>query len=128
MSMPRAHAVVWLDHHAASIHQFDADSASSAKLKAHEHETRQHNSGVRAVHEFFGDVCDALSAHKEVLITGSRTTLSDFKHYVEKHRPQLMSLVAGYEAVDHPTDGQLIAFARTYFAKFDNLKGTRPLA
>ncbi|MEQ1784258.1 MAG: hypothetical protein ABMA14_23125 [Hyphomonadaceae bacterium] len=126
--MPHAHAVVWLDHHTASIHQFGADTVLSSKLKAHTHQTRQHNSDVRAEHEFFGEVCTALSAEKDVLVTGSHTALADFKYYVVKHRPALEPRIAGWETVDHPTDGQLVAFARDFFVKFDNLKGTRPLA
>lgn len=125
--MSHSHAVVWLDHHAASVHHLDADAVTVSKLKAHPHQTRQHNSDVRAEHVFFSDVCDALSPGAENLITGSRTALADFKHYVVKHRPSLQASIAGWETVDHPTDGQLVAFAREFFVKFDNLKGTRPL-
>jgi hypothetical protein len=124
--MPHAHAVVWLDHHAASIHQFSADVVNTQKFKAHDHPTRQHNSDVRAVHEFFGEVCDALSNEKEVLVSGSHTALADFKHYVIKHRSALAPRIAGWETVDHPTDGQLVALARDFFVKYDNLRGTRP--
>ncbi len=126
--MPHTHAVVWLDHHTASIHEFGADPVQTRKVKAHHHSTRQHNSDVRAVHEFFGEVCDALSSEKEILVTGSRTALADFRHYVLKHRPALESRIAGWETVDHPTEGQLVALARDFFVKFDNLKGTRPIA
>ncbi len=125
--MPHAHAVIWLDHHSASIHHLSADAVNTRKIKAHEHPTRQHNSDVRAVHEFFSEVCDALSAEKEILVTGSNTPLTDFKHYVDKHRSALTPKIAGWETVDHPTDGQLVALARDFFVKFDSLKGTRPL-
>lgn len=124
--MLHTHAVIWLDHHAAAIHQFGADGAQTRKFKAHHHSTRQHNSDVRAVHEFFGEVCDALSPEKEVLVTGSHTALADFKHYVVKHRPELEPRIAGWETVDDPTDGQLVALARDFFVKYDSLKGTRP--
>jgi stalled ribosome rescue protein Dom34 len=126
--MPHAHVVVWLDHHAAAIHRFGPDGVQSSRIQVQEHQTRQHNSGVRAVHTFFGEVCDGLSEGKDVLVTGSHTTLSDFRHYVVKHRPELGKRIAGYEAVDHPTDGQLVAFAREFFARYDNLRATRPLA
>jgi hypothetical protein len=125
--MQHAHAVVWLDHHTASIHTFGAGDAQTRRIKAHHHSTPQHNSDVRAVHEFFGEVCDALAAEKEVLVTGSHTALADFKHYVVKHRDALEPRIAGWEVVDHPTDGQLVAFARDFFVRYDNLKGMRPL-
>jgi len=94
------------------------------KVKAHSHHTKQHGSAVRTEHEFFGEVCDALAGITEVLVTGSKTTQADFKHYVEKHRPALAPQVVGYETVDHPTENQLVAMARQYFVKVDRMNGT----
>lgn len=118
------HAVVWTDHQHAEVLQFNADEVQSRKLKAHSHPTAQHGSAVRAEHEFFGEVCSALDGIGEVLVTGSRTSLGDFRHYVEKHRPQLAPRLAGYEVVDHPTERQLVAFAREFFVKHDRMNGT----
>jgi hypothetical protein len=58
-------------------------------------------------------------------VTGSRTSVADFRHYAEKHRPHVATRIVGYEVVDHPTDPQLVALARQYFLKFDRMKGTR---
>jgi len=118
------HAVVWLDHQSAQVLQFDAEHVQAQKVKAHSHHTKQHGSAVRTEHEFFGEVCDALAGITEVLVTGSKTTQADFKHYVEKHRPALASQVVGYETVDHPTENQLVAMARQYFVKVDRMNGT----
>jgi len=109
------HAVVWLDHHSAQVIQFDADHAESAKIKAHGHETKQHGSAVRTEHEFFGEVCDALEGIGQVLVAGSQTAQSDFRHYVEKHRPLVAPRIAGYESVDSPTEKQVIALGRKHF-------------
>ena len=43
---------------------------------------------LRTEHEFFGHVCDALAGIQEVLVVVPRTAQSDFRHYVEKHRPR----------------------------------------
>jgi len=118
------HAVVWLDHQSAQVLQFDAEHVQAQKVKAHSHHTKQHGSAVRTEHEFFGEVCDALAGITEVLVTGSKTTQADFKHYVEKHRPALAPQVVGYETVDHPTENQLVAMARQYFVKVDRMNGT----
>lgn len=118
------HAVVWTDHQKAELLQFDADHVQASKVKAHSHHTAQHGSGVRTQHEFFGHLCDALEGVAEVLVTGSRTTLADFRHYVEKHRPQTARRIVGYEPVDHPSEGQLVALARQYFLKYDRMAGT----
>ena len=60
----------------------------------------------------------------EVLVTGSHTAQTDFRHYVDKHRPALVQQIVGWETVDHPTEGQLLAFARQKFVKYDRMAGT----
>ncbi len=119
------HAVVWTDHHKAQVLQFDAEHVQAQKIKTHTHHTRQHGSEVRTEHEFFGDLCDALKGVKEVLATGPSTALADFRHYADKHRPEIARLIVGYEAVNHPTEGQLVAFALQYFARYDLMAGRR---
>lgn len=119
------HGVVLIDHHSAQVVQFDAGQARSEKVKAHNHYTRQHGSGVRTEHEFFGEVCDALAGIAEVLVTGSGTAQADFRHYVEKHRPESGRHIVGWETVDHPTEGQLLALARQFFNKYDQMAGTK---
>jgi stalled ribosome rescue protein Dom34 len=111
------HAVVQINHQSAQVLQFDAEQVHVQKVQAHHHDTGQHGSRVRTEHEFFGEVCDELAGIKEVLITGSQTALSDFRRYVEKHRPPITSQILGWETVNRPTDGQLVALARRYFDK-----------
>ena len=117
------HAVVRIDHHSAQVLQFDATQVQAQALKAHNHPTKQHGSAVRAEHEFFGQVCDALAGITEVLVAGAHTAQADFKHYVEKHRPAVAAQIVGYETVDHPSDNQLVAQARDYFVKYDRMNG-----
>ncbi|TDP71070.1 hypothetical protein [Roseateles toxinivorans] len=117
--MSLAHAVVWLDHHNAQILHFDAEQVRSHRLKEQEHDTHQHGSGVRTEHEFFAAVCDALSDIGEVLVTAGHTAQSDFRRYVDKHRPAIGNLIVGWETVDHPSDAQLVARARQFFAQRD---------
>ncbi len=117
------HAVVWTDHQSAQVLQFDAEHVQAQKVRAHSHYTAKHGSAVRTEHEFFGEVVDALEGIAEVLVTGSHTSIADFRHYVEKHRPQTAPRIVGYEVVDHPTDNQLVALARKYFLKHDFAAG-----
>lgn len=111
------HAVVWTDHHSAQVLQFDAEQMQSSSVRAHKHPTAQHGSGVRAEHEFFADVCDALDGVQEVLVTGSHTAIADFRHYADKHRPQTAAHIVAYEVVDHPSENQLVAMGRAHFLK-----------
>ncbi len=125
--MPLFHAVVWLDHHAAQVHQFDDAHSSVVHVKEHTKETGHHHSGVRTGHEFFGAVCDALKDISEVLVTSSHNVQTDFRHYVEKHRPAMARQIAGWEIVNQPTEGELLAMARKFFVGHDRMVGTRAI-
>ena len=97
---------------------------AAQKVRSHTHHTAQHGSAVRSQHEFYAEVCDALAGISEVLLTGSRNAMADFRHYAEKHRPQTALRIVGYEVTDHPSDNQLVALARKYFVKHDRMAGT----
>ena len=121
--MPLFHAVLRIDHHNAELLQFDATEVQAQALKAHSHPTKQRASTVRTEHEFFAEVCDALAGITEVLVAGSQTGLADFKHYVEKHRPAVGKQIVAYETVDHLSENQLVAMARSFFLKHDRMAG-----
>ena len=65
-----------------------------------------------------------MSEIKEVLVTGAHKTQADFRHYVDKHRAHVAPQIVGWETVDHPTEGQLVALARRFFVKHDRMAGT----
>jgi stalled ribosome rescue protein Dom34 len=119
--MTLSHAVVWTDHQAATVQQFNAEQVQLKKINAHHHATAQHGSGVRAEHEFFAEVCAALEGIATVLVTGSHTALADFQHYLQKHGPQTAQRIVAYEVVDHLSDKQLVALARSYFVKHNDM-------
>lgn len=117
MSLSRT--VLWIDHHQAQLMSFSAEQSEVRHLRAHTHSTRQHGSGVRTEHEFFGEVCDALTG--EVLVTGSHQGQADFRHYVDKHRPAVAPRIVGWQTVDHPSQAQLLAQARRFFVERETL-------
>jgi hypothetical protein len=118
------HAVAFVDHHNAQVLQFGREHSETKVLHEHLQLTRQHGSNVRTEHEFFGQVCDALEGIAEVLIVGGRQGLGDFRHYVEKHRPQTGLRIVGYDVVDHPSQKELVALARKRFVGIDQMAGT----
>ena len=122
--MSLSHAVAWIDHHAAQVLQLDAEQVLGQKVKEHVHYTRQHGSKVRSEHEFFAEVCDALSGIESILVVGSHTAQADFRHYVDKHRPAVAAQIAGWETVDHPTEGEVVKMAREFFVKRGELVAT----
>jgi stalled ribosome rescue protein Dom34 len=126
--MPLSHAVLWLDHHHADVIQFHHDEVQSHAVKDSPHDTRQHQSDVRTQHEFFSEVCDALAGIPMILVTGSHVVQTNFRHYVKEHRAHLMPQLAGWETVDHPTEKELVALAKTFFLSHDNMIGQHTMA
>jgi hypothetical protein len=125
LNLTLSRALLHIDHHKAEVVRLDAENAQTQLIRAHEHVTRQHGSEVRTEHEFFAAVCDALTGITDVLVVGSHIAQADFRHYVERHRAPLATQIVGWQTVDHPTDGQLVAIAREYFIEHDGLARTR---
>lgn len=117
------HAVAFVDHQSAEILQFGAGQVVENQVHEALKFTRQHGSGVRTEHEFFGHVCDAFEGIAEVLVTGGHTGLADFRRYVDKHRPLVAPHIVAYQVVDHPTENQLLALAHQHFVKREQFVG-----
>jgi uncharacterized protein YbcI len=61
-------------------------------------------------------VAAALADAGRILLTGPSSTKTELVKHIHRHDPRLIEHIAGVETVDHPTDGQLVAHARHYFA------------
>ena len=123
-AMPLRHAAAWIEHGAAHVIQFDADMSVDQPVKQHTRYTRQHGNQVREQHEFFSEVCEALSGIKAVLVVGHHEPEAAFRQYVSKHRPALALHIAGWEIVDHPTEAQVVQLARAFFVRRGEMAGT----
>lgn len=109
LTMPTAHALVWLDHLRAKGLRIGEETHDTTFFRDEKHDPRQHNSAVRTQHEFFGAVKDALVEFTRSVVTGSGQRQMDSRHYVSKHHGLLRPVLAGREKVTHPTDPELIA-------------------
>jgi hypothetical protein len=47
-----------------------------------------------------------------VLVTGPANAKTELVEYIHVHDPKLTQVIAGVETVDHPSDAQLVAYAR----------------
>ena len=68
------------------------------------------------------EVARALDDAEEVLVVGPSTAKLHFVKYVHRHDHRLESKIVGLETVDHPSDGQLVAYAKHYFEAADRLR------
>ena len=123
------HAIVWIDHREAKIFHFNATDVDRVVL--HSHITGQHlhhkanttGSGHLGVDkEFFHRVVEALTHTGALLITGPANAKTELQNYIDQKRPELARRISGVEALDHPSDGSLVAFARKYFKADDRMQ------
>jgi stalled ribosome rescue protein Dom34 len=119
---------VWIDHHEARIFHAQAGLFDESTIRAPHQHIHRHPKGPTAehnhpddMHRFFHDVAHALQSAEPILILGPSTAKLQFLRYVQKHENALEPKIVGLETVDHPTDGQIVAYAKRYFGIPDRL-------
>ena len=116
------HAVVWLDQAEAHVIHFTRDAAETEVIKT----TSQHRKGGvvgnnRAEEDtaFMDEIVVAITEAKEILIVGPGMEKLAFMRHLNSKHAGTADKVVSVETVDHPNDGQLLAYARKYFVKED---------
>lgn len=124
------HAVIWLDHQEAHVIHFNPEASASEVIKTRSKHNHLHHKGgsVGGGREsvdpaYLHDVIMAASDAKEILVVGPGSAKLDLMKHVAKHDHALLDKIVGVETVDHPSDGQLLAYARKVFVRIDNMKG-----
>jgi stalled ribosome rescue protein Dom34 len=127
------HALVWIDHHQAKIFHFDASGADRELVRStnpHQHlhhKANSQDSGHAALDTpFLRQVTEALAPAGAILITGPGSAKTELSSYIQHTHPDLGKRVSGVETVDHPTEGQLVALARSFFKKDDRMHSQIP--
>ena len=122
------HVAVWIDHQEAKIFRIDANDIDAVKVDApgshvHRHPTVTAEHSHRAdAQQFYGDVFRAVQDAEELLIVGPAQAKLELIKYVHKHHAAFEPRIVGVETVDHPSDGQLVAYARKYFRAADRMR------
>ena len=124
--MTHYHAVVWLDHSEAKIMHFTPEEVEKAAI--HAKEPHQHLHAKHTLHEkhhvdaeFYHHIVDALRGAKEILVAGPGAAKLELVKHIHKHDHDLVPSLVAVETVDHPSDGQLLAYARKYFRVADRM-------
>lgn len=123
--MTKYHACVWIDHKRAKIFELDAgsaDAAPSGPLIHEFHAHANHASGLPKIDtSLLSRVADALAGAKAILILGPGNARTALAGHLHEHHPKLASSVWGMEASDHPTDAQIVARAKAFFARANRM-------
>lgn len=116
-----------MDHHEARIFYFDPEHVEGVTVKAptaaSHHKHPKGSEGVREhpndANVFFHDVVQALADVEKILVVGPATAKLEFIKYAHHHSRALEARIIGVETVDHPTAGQLVAYAKDYFQRMN---------
>jgi stalled ribosome rescue protein Dom34 len=122
------HAVVWIDHRKATIVGFSPDERQVTHVSAEHPQQIHRKSGPMGPgkapddRKLFDEVTAEIGDALEVLIVGPGTAKGAFMTHLKGHHPKVAARVLGVETLDHPSDGELLAFARTWFKRTDALR------
>ncbi len=125
--MTHYHAVVWLDHAEARVFQFNKDDVEKFMVHGHKHHLHHKAASVMgsgrepADAAFYAEICRALDGSSEILVLGPGAAKLELIRHAHKHQPALEAKILGVETVDHPSDGQIVAYARKYFQARDRM-------
>ncbi|HUD89338.1 MAG TPA: translational machinery protein [Xanthobacteraceae bacterium] len=128
MTIHHYHAVIWIDHHEARVFHFSPTDLERLVLHP-DHPTRHIHHKANSMgsghaaedHNFLQAVVGSVADAGAVLITGPANAKNELVKHIDQHAPRLMKIIAGVEAVDHPSDAQLVALARHYFKTEDRM-------
>jgi hypothetical protein len=116
------HAVVWIDHSQARIFHIGLTGDDEVTLHPHlptrhlHHKANAIGSGHTAPDkEFMAEVANALSDAGEILIIGPASAKTELAKYMREEHPATGERIAAIEAADHPTDREIVAYAKHHF-------------
>ena len=117
--MTTFHAVVWMDHQEAHVLMFDREHVESQRIKSRTHHKHQGKSGETNV--FYAEVAKSLHGCHEVLVTGPGRARDEFRDWCNSHDATVGKTIVDSVPSDHPSDNQVVAMARQYLKKFDQM-------
>ena len=126
--MSHFHAVVWLDHSEAHVMHISPDDVEKSVIQPSKPHRHLHSrsgtvgSGRQAENKaYYHAVVEALKGAQEILVVGPAQAKLQLIKHLHAHDHSMADKVVGVETVDHPSDGQLVAYARKYFVAKDRM-------
>lgn len=118
-------SAIWISSEEAKVFKFTPEGVATHHLQAdhlkHKAETdgKNHLKREGDSEKFFHEVALYLGKDDSArwLIVGAGVAKSQFKHHLEKHHTLVSEKIAGVEAIDKSTDGEIKDFAHDFFKK-----------
>jgi hypothetical protein len=126
--MSHYHALVWIDHVEAHVMHISPDDVEKSVIHPNSPHHKLHSKvgtlghgRAPEDHDYYHRVALALDGASEILIVGPAQAKLQLVKHIHAHDAALVNKVVGVETVDHPSDGQLVAYARKYFLAKDQM-------
>ena len=123
------HAIVWIDHREARVFHFNQTDVDALVIRPANPSVHIHHkaNSIGAGHaaedqDFLHRVAQSIADAGAVVIAGPANAKTELLKHIHRHDPKLMNAIEGVETVDHPSDGQLVAYARHYLKAADRMK------
>ena len=124
------HAVIWIDHREAHVIQFNESASENEIIRTQSKHLHLHRkagttgSGHAAPDKsYLHAVTEAVAKAAEILVVGPGSAKLELLRHAQQHDPLIAKKILGIETVDHPTDRQLLAYAKKYFKPIDKMNG-----
>jgi stalled ribosome rescue protein Dom34 len=122
------HAVIWIDHQEAHV-MFLSEAASEAEvIRSKSTHTHLHHKGgevgsgrLQLDEKYLHSVINAVNETKEILVIGPGSAKLELIKHAHQHDPRIAANIVGVETVDHPSDKEILAYARKFFYKADQM-------
>jgi hypothetical protein len=123
------HYLVWVDHEIAKIISFNAEQVTRSVVhstRGPQHLHHKANAGdsghIGIDTDFLDRIARALELAGAVLITGPANAKQELVHRIQQKHAELSARISAVETLDHPTDGELLAFGRRFFRADDRMR------
>lgn len=124
------HAVIWVDHKEAHIIHFNAEEKMNKIIKSNTKQPHLHHKAgslgaghTGAEDSYLHEIISAVSDAQEILIVGPGSAKLELVRHASKHDAKIADKIVAVETVDHPSDAQLLAYAKKYFVPVDIMLG-----
>lgn len=124
-----SHAVVWMDQKEAHTFCFNATDVEAVRTRSDSAFRKVHHKAgaIGSGHQkpdasYFEGIARTLSGVNEWILLGPGEAKNQFSKYLKDHRPAVDGTLVAVEAADHPTDAEVVAYARRHFKAIDRMR------
>ena len=122
------HAVIWIDHQEAHVMFLSKDASEAEIIKSKLSHAHLHHKGgavgsgrLALDAKYLHSVIQAVKESIEILILGPGSAKLELIKHAHHHDAKIAEKIVGIETVDHPSDKEILAYARKFFYKADQM-------